>query len=74
MTQQDNKMFQQIKNNSQFVDYLDRLESWICDIRNGDYSEETRKMTKEIIAKHLIDNMKFSKEKKKEGFFGNIGE
>ena len=67
-------MFQQLKSNHKLFNYLERLECWICDIRNGDYSEEVRKMSQEILNKHLIEKIKLSDNKKKEGFFGNIGE
>lgn len=66
-------MFKQLRDHSHFIDYLERLESWICDIRNGDYSEETRKMTSKIIKNNLLDKLKLQNERKG-NFLGNIGE
>jgi hypothetical protein len=45
-------------NRQNLVEYLKQVQSYIADIRNGEYSTETRKMSVDVIEKLLINKLK----------------
>lgn len=71
LTEKDIKLFEALENSrigDRLVDYLERLNNWLCDIRNMDGVEETKRQARlefsHLLKLYLIDKIKVGNRKK----------
>ncbi len=60
LTKEEQKVLKSFKGNTVFLSYLDKVGDWICDVRNGNYTVETRNLVYKVIKEHLIDKIKLN--------------
>lgn len=60
ISKDEKKVLRSLSENTVLMNYLDRMEDWICDIRNGEHTIETRGLVHKIIRECLIDKIKLN--------------
>lgn len=69
-----NRILKQIRSISGIKEVFADIENKICDIRNGDYTQESRQLALKILKDELIDKVNLSKPEVSKSYLGNIGE
>lgn len=71
LTDQDLKLFENLSKSNvgkSLIDYLTRLNNWLCDIRNMEGVEEEKRLARlefaNIMENHFIKKIQLSNEKK----------